>query len=101
MKRAVFLDRDGVLNESIVLNGRPYAPKTLNEFKIINGAAEAVKALNKAGFLTIVVTNQPDVGNGLVDKSVVETIHAQLCDMVPLSDVKMINAHAANHCPAC
>jgi D-glycero-D-manno-heptose 1,7-bisphosphate phosphatase len=89
MTRAVFLDRDGVLNKSIVRGGRPYAPIKLEEFSIIEGAIEAVSALHQAGFLTIVVTNQPDVANGVVNKAFVDTIHKRLSDRMPLSDIKV------------
>jgi len=59
MRRAVFLDRDGVLNRAIVRNGRPLAPATLEEFEIEPEAVDILPALRDAGFLLIVVTNQP------------------------------------------
>ena len=62
--RAVFLDRDGVLNRALVHDGRPYPPATLEAFEILPGVPEAVRHLHDAGFLTIVVTNQPDVARG-------------------------------------
>src|SRR6266545_398518 len=63
-RRAVFLDRDGVLNEAIVREGRPYAPASLAGIKILPGVKEALQSLREAGFLNIVVTNQPDVATG-------------------------------------
>jgi D-glycero-D-manno-heptose 1,7-bisphosphate phosphatase len=99
MNRAVFLDRDGVLNTSIVRDGHPYAPTTLDDFSVINGAAEAVRALNEAGFLTIIVTNQPDVATGLVDKSLVCKIHERLSDLMPISDIKVCFHTAEDKCP--
>ena len=64
MKRAVFLDRDGVLNRAIVRDGKPYPPPNVSELEILPGVEEALAALRKAGFLLIVVTNQPDVARG-------------------------------------
>ena len=51
---AVFLDRDGVLNHTEVINGKPYAPPKLDEFIIEDQAGEATKLLSQAGFLLIV-----------------------------------------------
>src|SRR5262249_46228058 len=70
--RAVFLDRDGVLNRAIVRDGRPYPPETLEAFELLPGVPEAVRKLHDAGFLTIVVTNQPDVARGTQRREVVE-----------------------------
>ena len=61
---AVFLDRDGVLNEPIIKNGKPYPPSTPLEFKLLPGVLEACQQLHNAGLLLIVVTNQPDIARG-------------------------------------
>jgi transaldolase len=87
MRRAVFLDRDGVLNCALVRDGRPYPPATLDEFEILPGVAEALRALDDAGFLLIVATNQPDVARGLQRREVVEAMHRRLLDELPLDDI--------------
>jgi D-glycero-D-manno-heptose 1,7-bisphosphate phosphatase len=87
MNRAVFLDRDGVINRSCLRGGKPYAPRGLEDFRLLPGAAQAVKSLKKGGFLVIVVTNQPDIGNGLVRRAVVEAMHAKLRAGVPVDDI--------------
>ena len=69
MVRAVFLDRDGVINANLERNGKPVAPTSLAEFRILPGAADAVRRLKDAGFLVVVVTNQPDVRTGLTPKA--------------------------------
>jgi len=88
MRRAVFLDRDGVLNRTVVRDGKPRAPATLDEFEILPGVAEALRALRAAGFLLIVSTNQPDVARGLVPRGVVEAMHRRLRQALPLDDIK-------------
>ena len=65
MQLAIFLDRDGVINFPIVREGKPYSPNTICELKIIPGVLETLQELRLAGFLLIVVTNQPDVARGL------------------------------------
>jgi D-glycero-D-manno-heptose 1,7-bisphosphate phosphatase len=87
MRRAVFLDRDGVLNEPIVRDGLPHSPRSLADFKIIQGTADALDALRQAGFLLIVATNQPEVVRGLQDRDVIEKMHAELRSVLRVDDV--------------
>lgn len=76
--QAVFLDRDGVLNRALLRNGRPVPPSTLDELAILPGVPEALTALRAAGFLLVVVTNQPDVARGYCSRVCVEEIHRRL-----------------------
>lgn len=87
-RRAVFLDRDGVLNRSDVVDGKPYAPREVARFDILPDAALSVARLKAAGFLVVVVTNQPDVGNGFVAKEVVEAMNAKLSAEVAIDDIR-------------
>ena len=61
MVRAVFFDRDGVLNELVNHDGVLTAPWSIDEFKLIPGAEQAVEVVKDMGYTTLVVTNQPDV----------------------------------------
>ncbi len=92
MKRAVFLDRDGVLNLPVVRSGKPYPPQTLAEFQLYPEAPEACALLRNAGFLLIVVTNQPDVGRGTQSIEVVEAMHEQLQESVALDRIEVCAA---------
>jgi D-glycero-D-manno-heptose 1,7-bisphosphate phosphatase len=87
VKRAVFLDRDGVLVKANVINGKSYAPRDLSDFKILSGSHEALINLKGLGFLLIVVTNQPDVGNGLVEKRIINQMHKNLANALPLDEI--------------
>lgn len=77
-RRAVFLDRDGVLNRAIVRGGKPYPPASLAELEIIAGAPEATSRLRRENFLLVVVTNQPDIARATQSASVVEAMHSHL-----------------------
>ena len=87
-RRAVFLDRDGVINRALTRDGKPYPPANLAEFEILPGAAEACAELKAAGFLLVVATNQPDVGRGTLKQETVETIHAFMCRQLPIDRVE-------------
>ena len=89
MKRAVFLDRDGVLNGLVMRNGQPTAPFLLDELQIAPGVPEALTALRAAGFQLIVVTNQPDVVRGNTEKTDVEAIHGFLRARLPLDEIRV------------
>ena len=86
MQRAVFLDRDGVINKSLIRDGLPYPPKGLDDFEILPGVPEACRKLKQAGFLLIVATNQPDVGRGTTPMALVEAMHAKMMRAVPALD---------------
>jgi len=78
VSRAVFLDRDGVLNPLEHRNGRPRAPVSLETFQLYPWAAECVGRLRAAGYVCVVVTNQPEVATGELAPEVLEAIHARL-----------------------
>jgi D-glycero-D-manno-heptose 1,7-bisphosphate phosphatase len=78
MKRAVFLDRDGVINKASISNGIPVPPNNLEEVVILAGVKEAIKMLEENNFDIVVVTNQPDVARGRVSKQSVEVINSYL-----------------------
>jgi len=87
--RAVFLDRDGVLNEAIVRERKPYPPSGPAELRILPGVADACAGLKAAGFIVIVVTNQPDVARGTARREVVEAVNAKLSREVPVDDIRV------------
>ncbi len=88
-RKAVFLDRDGVINECKVIDGKPYPPLSVEEFVMFPGIAEACRKLKQGGFLLVVATNQPDVGRGTLKQKVVESIHTHMQSMLPLDRVEV------------
>ena len=84
--RAVFLDRDGVLNRPVVRDGLPYPPDTVEEFDLYEDVSAGCVRLKQAGFLLIVATNQPDVGRGTQSREQVEAIHATMQAALPQID---------------
>ncbi len=96
--RAVFLDRDGVLNANIEHGDRPVAPTSLAEFRLLRGAEEAVCRLKTAGFIVVVVTNQPDVATGRTAKATVEAMHVELRRAMPIDDIKICYHVDADQC---
>jgi D-glycero-D-manno-heptose 1,7-bisphosphate phosphatase len=92
-RRAVFLDRDGVINRPLIRGGQPYPPSSLEQFEILPGVPEACELLKEIGFLLVVATNQPDVGRGTLKRECVEEIHEWLVRQLPI-DRAMVCYHA-------
>ena len=93
-QRAVFLDRDGVLNRVRVRDGLPYPPASVSEFELYDDVAEGCARLKIAGFLLVVVTNQPDVGRGTQTRAEVDAMHQKLLASLPMLDRIEVCFHA-------
>jgi D-glycero-D-manno-heptose 1,7-bisphosphate phosphatase len=89
LTQAVFLDRDGVLNEAIVREGLPYPPSSVDELVIVKDAFSSLTSLRSAGFRLIVVTNQPDIARGTTSRQTVEQINGRLLKELPIDDVEI------------
>jgi len=87
--RAVFLDRDGVLNRACVRQGKPYPPASVDEIEIPPDVAPALARLKAAGYRLVVVTNQPDVARGRQPRAIVEAINDALAGRLPLDEFRV------------
>ena len=95
--RAIFLDRDGVLVIPEFRDGRSFAPTRLEAYKFYPEAFEALSRLRTAGYKLVVVTNQPDVGKGLIPRDVADEMHDRLRRAMPIDLIKAcFHSQAAN-----
>ena len=85
--RAVFLDRDGIINTPVIREGRPYPPQSLQEFVYVEGIGGVLRELRGRGFELFVVTNQPDVARGTTPKALVEAFHARILAELPIRQI--------------
>jgi D-glycero-D-manno-heptose 1,7-bisphosphate phosphatase len=97
-RKAIFLDRDGVLNHAIVKNGLPFAPLSVDELTIPDDALGALQSLKAAGFLLIVATNQPDIARGKASQTAVEEINKKLMQLLPLDEIRVCYHDDADGC---
>ncbi len=93
MNKAVFLDRDGVINERLP-DGR-YVTRW-DEFAFLEGVPDALRLLRQAGYLLVVVTNQRGIGRGLMTEGDLEEIHRRMREVLAGEDVIL---DAVFHCP--
>jgi D-glycero-D-manno-heptose 1,7-bisphosphate phosphatase len=87
--RAVFFDRDGVLNHAVVRNGKPYPPKDLGDFIIYDDALNCTTQLKENGFYIFVVTNQPDVKSGIQSLETMRAMNAMLQRAMPIDHIEV------------
>lgn len=97
-QRAVFLDRDGVINAPEVRDGRPYPPPDVEALRILPGVPEALARLKSADFLVIVVSNQPDVARGTTPRSAVDEINGALAASLPIDEFRMCYHDSGDGC---
>lgn len=97
LRRAVFFDRDGVVNRSpgpgYVLN--------VGQFELSEGIAEAVRYLNEKGILAIVITSQKGVGKGLMSEADLAAIHRHMQDELAKSAAAFDGIFAYTGTPDC
>ena len=95
MKRAIFLDRDGVINEVVFREGnnrKPIAPWKIEEFKIIPGIKKPLAKLSQMGFHIFVVTNQPDIAKGVIKYNAVKKMNDIVINELPIDEI-MVCSH--------
>jgi D-glycero-D-manno-heptose 1,7-bisphosphate phosphatase len=93
--RAVFLDRDGVLNEPVIRNGKTFAPLSMDQFHLVEDAVEQVKRLRAADLLCIVVTNQPELASGELSPAALDAMHRHLKEQLKIEDI-FVCVHSSN-----
>ena len=97
-RRAVFLDRDGVLNRAEVRHGRPHPPDRPGDVERLPGVEKACGDLAEAGWTLIVVTNQPDVARGTASLADVTAINEVVVAGLPITDVLMCTHDDSDGC---
>ena len=95
---AIFLDRDGVINRSFVRAGKPFAPVSLDDLEILPGVAAALLKMRAAGFLNIVVTNQPDIATGNLRREVLDAMHSRLMNDLAIDSIRVCGHVDADNC---
>jgi D-glycero-D-manno-heptose 1,7-bisphosphate phosphatase len=97
--RAVFLDRDGVLNAALVgAEGTPLPPRRIEDVVVLPGVPEACAALRAAGFRLVGCTNQPDIARGATDAAFVARVNALVCTAAGLDEMRLCPHDDADDC---
>jgi len=102
MKRAVFLDRDGVINELIYYpdHGIVDSPFTTEQFRLLSGAAQAINRIHELGFKAIVVSNQPGIAKGFFTKEDFEKVREKMRDDLSQDGAFVDGEYYCHHHPS-
>lgn len=98
MKRAIFLDRDGVINSTIIKKGKPFSPRRLEDFELVDGIKDILERFRVRGLLNIIVTNQPDIARGLMKKEELQKMHSLIRENLPVDDIFICPHDDADNC---
>ena len=85
--KAIFLDRDGVLNKPNIIENKPYAPRSFKDFILYPDVKNIVSNLKQLTYKLIVVTNQKDVGEGITSRKILNKMHSYLKKQLPLDAI--------------
>lgn len=96
--KCIFLDRDGIINECEVIEGKPHPPQDLLHTNLVCGIREVLVSLQKMGYLLIIISNQPDVANKLIAKEKVEEINNFILDALPIDDMYVCYHNKESNC---
>jgi len=96
--RAVFLDRDGVVIKATIREGRPYPPERLDQVEVVPDAEQALSQLHRAGYMLILISNQPDVARGTQNRATVEAMNHSLRNRLPIDDCLVCYHDDADGC---
>jgi len=96
--KAVFFDRDGVLNHLVKRDGSFYSPQKFEDFHIIDDAIEIVDSVHKMGYLAIVISNQPDISRGKQKQSELDKMTQLLNDKTNIDDIFYCTHDNSNRC---
>jgi len=99
VKRAVFFDRDGVLNQAVLRHGRSHPPADADGLLIAEGAEECLSRLQDAGHILICVTNQPDFARGTRTRENIAAMNAKVLSALPLDDLFVCLHDGPDNCP--
>lgn len=100
MKRAIFLDRDGVINDTVTINGNTYPPARLEDLVIYEDVLPALNQLKQLGFYLFIVTNQPDAARGKTSIAEIDRINQHIQQQLPIDKV-YVCFHDNHHACTC
>ncbi|WCN39573.1 D-glycero-alpha-D-manno-heptose-1,7-bisphosphate 7-phosphatase [Aneurinibacillus uraniidurans] len=93
MKKAFFLDRDGVINDN------PHPINRVEQFRFLPGALEAIRMIHEAGYEVFVVTNQGGVGLGFMKQAELDEIHVYMTEQIEAAGGRIREVRACTHKP--
>lgn len=100
-KRAVFLDRDGVINRNVwnPASGAYESPLTADQFELCEGALPAMQRLRSSGYELFLVSNQPNYTKGKASLEMLDSIHERLTHALSGAEIQFAAFYYCLHHP--
>lgn len=86
-RKALFLDRDGIINVALIVANKPMAPRNLSEFQFTKGISNLIDRARQCGYMIFVATNQPDVARGDNLRENVEELHQHVLKHLAVDEI--------------
>lgn len=96
--KAIFLDRDGVINKIIMRDGKPTSPRSIEEFVLEDHIQESIEIFKEKSFLIFMVTNQPDISRGLLDPSTLDKMTNKALTSLSINDFRICTHDDLDNC---
>ncbi len=96
MNKAVFLDRDGVINS--VANRNGFSPRSFKDFEILPGVKETIDKFKELGYLVFIITNQPDIARNLMQIEELEKMHSLVNEQFNIDDIEICPHENEDNC---
>jgi D-glycero-D-manno-heptose 1,7-bisphosphate phosphatase len=96
--KAIFFDRDGVINRSYKIDGKPYAPINFKDFIFYPNTKKNLISLKKKGFKLFIITNQPDIGNNKITINVLNKMHQKILKELPITKIYVCKHSQKKNC---
>lgn len=96
--KCIFLDRDGVINQPIIINQKPYSPRKKQEFIFTNDIKNLINKVVNRGYKVIVITNQPDIATGDLSESLLNYFHKRIMDEMLVDDIFVCKHLSSENC---
>ncbi len=98
MRKAIFLDRDGIINNVILKNEKPFSPRSFKEFDLREGIRDVLDSFKKLGFINIIVSNQPDIARGLLERQDLDEMSRVIRENLPVDDIYVCTHDNDDNC---
>jgi D-glycero-D-manno-heptose 1,7-bisphosphate phosphatase len=98
VKPAIFFDRDGVINEVVMVDGYAHSPMSMDNFLILPGIKKTIRKLKSAGFIIFVITNQPEISRGNLDSVLVDSMNQIIKDELKVDDIRVCPHDRSDGC---
>ena len=96
--KCLFLDRDGIINVPLVKKNKPFAPTEISQFRLYKNLNKTLNYIKKLNYLIIIITNQPELSKGNLNKKTLDQMHEIIYSTFPIDDIFVCKCQESSSC---